>query len=299
MGHQFGSCTWLTRHSRGTAQKRAAPQFNVSRHLFTFRARHQTMKKILPLTLMFVVTTVLAQDAVQKEGCAQPKPPSQHRPAQEQKPGVSVQCGANTITQTYPTALAASSDATAKDSNVRAEGTSLWIALIAGASGVLGALAGALVSLIVARKNAQVQLQLETMRLRANVVTEERLRWLQDIRTRLSKLYREMDMQYSHLKRPVPTGQQAQVQQTLDAMSAEVMEQCNIVTLMLNPTKPDQADLRNALQSALAFIQNCFAQPATGIQSFNDQQYQSIKQSAFDALTRVGIQTWGKIKELE
>jgi hypothetical protein len=257
------------------------------------------MKKILTLTLLWAASTGFAQDAVQKQECGAPKPPSQHRPAQMPRPEVSVQCGANSINQTFPSAPSPSSSASAKNPSESAEDASLWVALIAGASGVLGALAGALASLVVARKNAQVQLQLETMRLRASVITEERLRWLQDVRARLSKLYREMDMQYSLLKRPIPTGQQAQVQQTLDAMSAEVMEQCNIVTLMLNPKKPDQASLRNELQSALAFMQDCFAQRSTGIQSFNDQHYQSIKQLAFDALTRVGIETWGQIKELQ
>lgn len=261
------------------------------------------MKKILPLALLLGATMSLAQDAVQKQECGAPKTPSQHRPAQALRPEVLVQCGENTITQTLPSAPfptpVASSNASGKESSARAEGSSLWVALIAGASGVLGAIAGALASLFVAKKNAQVQLQLETMRLKANVITEERLRWLQDIRARLSKLYREMDMQYNLLKRPVQTGQQQQVQQALDAMSAEIMEQCNIMTLMLNPTKLDQASLRDSLQSGLKFIQDCFMQRSTGIQSFNDQQYQSIKQSAFDALTRVGIQTWSQIKELQ
>lgn len=180
-----------------------------------------------------------------------------------------------------------------------AHDNSVWVAAVSGGAAVLGAFAGALVSYIVARRAAESQLQIETARLRATVVTTERLRWIQDIRQRLSQLYRQMDMQYNHLKRPVPQGQSAQVQQTLDTLSAEIMEQSNVITLMLNPNKPEQAALRDALQQAMSFLSECFNKKSEGTAIFNDPRYASIKQVAFDALTSIGIQTWDRIQKLE
>lgn len=176
---------------------------------------------------------------------------------------------------------------------------SVLVAAVSGGAAVLGAFAGALVSYLVAKKAAESQLQIETARLRATVVTTERLRWLQDIRQRLSQLYRQMDMQYNHLKRPVPQGQSAQVQQTLDALSAEIIEQCNVITLMLNPHKSEQAALRDALQEAMSFLSQCFTQKSKGVTSFDDLRYAAVKQTAFDALTSIGIQAWDRIQRLE
>ena len=181
-----------------------------------------------------------------------------------------------------------------------AQDKTVWVAALSGGAAVLGAFAGALVSYIVARQTADSQLQIETARLRANVVTTERLRWLQDIRQRLAQLSRQMDMQYNLLKRPVIQGQSTQQTQLMfDTLSAEIMEQSNIITLMLNPTKPYQSALRDALQEAMSFLAMCFDQKNRGIVSFDDSHYQSIKQAAFDALTNIGIKTWARIQKLE
>jgi len=176
--------------------------------------------------------------------------------------------------------------------------SSILVALITAAAGVLGAFAGAFASYLVARAKAKSDLDLETKRLQANVVATERLRWLQDIRQRLSTLYQQLDSQYNLLKRPVLPGQSATTQQQLDDMSSQVMEQCNMITLMLNPAKPDQAALRDALQGALQFTLLCFQQAAVGAKSFNDAQYSAYKQAAFDAMTRLGVDTWKQVKSL-
>lgn len=81
-------------------------------------------------------------------------------------------------------------------------------------------------------------------------------------------------------------------------MSAEIMGQCNMITLMLNPTKPDQAALRDALQRALAFMMPLFQQAQAGGNTFNKAEYTSYKQAAFDAMTRLGIDTWRQVKSL-
>ena len=176
--------------------------------------------------------------------------------------------------------------------------SSTLVALISAAAGVLGALAGGLASFLVARHQATSDSELETKRLQANLVATERLRWLQDIRERLSNLYKQLDLQYNYLKRPVATEASATTQQQLDALSGEIMGQCNMITLMLNPAKPDQAALRDALQRALAFMMPLFQQAQTDNSNFNEIEYMRYKQAAFDAMTRLGVDTWRQVKSL-
>jgi hypothetical protein len=176
---------------------------------------------------------------------------------------------------------------------------SVWIAAISGGAAVLGAFAGALVSYIIAKRAAESQLQIETARLRVTVVTTERLRWLQDIRQRLSKLYGQIDMQYYRLKHSVPKDQSAQFQQMLDTSSAEIIEQINVITLMLNPNKPEQAVLRQALEESTAFLFQYAAKERSNVVVSDDDRYVLIRGKAFDALTSIGIQTWDRIQKLE
>lgn len=178
------------------------------------------------------------------------------------------------------------------------QSSSTLIALISASAGVLGAFAGAFASYLVAREKAKSDIELESKRLQANVIATERLRWLQDIRQRMSTLYQQLDFQYNLLKRPVAHNQGTTTQQQLDDMSAEIMAECNMITLMLNPAKPDQAALRDAIQSALQFTQQCFQQAAVGSRNFNDHEYRTYKQAAFDAMTRLGVEAWKQVKSL-
>jgi hypothetical protein len=176
---------------------------------------------------------------------------------------------------------------------------SLWIAAVTGGAAILGAVVTAIFSYFVAKRTAETQQNIETKRLYATIITTERLRWLQDIRQRLSHLYTQLDMQYNQLKRPVQQGQQANAQAEFDKFSMEIMEQTNNITLMLNPSDPDQEKLAQSLQDKQAFLLQCFTQRSTVTVQFNDQQYAATKQAAFDALIGIGVETWKQIKELE
>ena len=147
------------------------------------------------------------------------------------------------------------------------------------------------------------------------MVTAEHLRWLQDIRQRLARFYVQLDMQYNYLKRPIPQTPEAKTdyQRQLDVFSNEVNEQCNIITLMINPQKPDQNNLKSALQESIIFIRGCVQKRNAIIAGmsglilglnddsiqFDELAYRKIKTKAFDSLTNIGIETWGRIKELE
>ena len=106
-------------------------------------------------------------------------------------------------------------------------------------------------------------------------------------------------MNYSLLKRPVNPQQNPGYQIQADEIAQKVMVQCNKIILLLNPAKPKQEKLRNACNGALEFFQSCVVQRNGGQFNFDDNQYASIKTSFFDALTEIGVETWGKIKELK
>lgn len=244
--------------------------------------------------LLFAFAPVWAEESGAKATCELPRPTQPRKPAQAVRPEISIVCGSNTVSQTVSMPpMPAVTTFPSPSGNVPA-GSSTLVALISAAAGVLGALAGGLASYLVARQKAKSDLELETKRLQANLVATERLRWLQDIRGRLSNFYKELDMQYNHLKRSVVSGSSATTQQQLDVFSSEIMGQCNMITLMLNPDKPDQAELRDTLQQGLVFMLKAFQQTA----AFDDTEYARLKQAAFDAMTRLGVETWRQVKSL-
>ena len=96
----------------------------------------------------------------------------------------------------------------------------------------------------------------------------------------------------------VAPGNIATIQRQHDEMSSEIMEQCNMIMLMLNPAKPDQANLYDVLQQVLKFIQRVFQQAPSTITNLDDIEYAGYKQAAFDAMTCLGVETWRQVKSL-
>jgi hypothetical protein len=79
----------------------------------------------------------------------------------------------------------------------------------------------------------------------------------------------------------------------------EIMEETNMITLMLNPGNSEQDAVRTALQEELRVLLECFAQRGHGPTELDDRRYAALKQTAFDALTSIGVSTWSSIKKLE
>jgi hypothetical protein len=178
------------------------------------------------------------------------------------------------------------------------DGSPLRVALVAGGSAVAGALLTAVLSYFGIRHTIRSQHAIEQQRLQATIVSAERLRWLQDIRFRMAGVYAKMDMQFNLLKRPVSEPQRSAKQSELDELSTDVMVQVNLIHLMLNPAKPAQAKLRNALQTNQAFLAAHFGDPHQAKTESSFLAYQQIKQEAFDALTEIGVETWKQVKAL-
>lgn len=244
--------------------------------------------------LLFPFAPVWAEESGAKVECEFSHPMLPHKPFQTVRPEIRIVCGSITVFQTVSMPPMPAITIIPSSSGNMSTGSSTLVALISAAAGIFGALAGGLASYLLARQKAKTDLELETKRLQANLVATERLRWLQDIRERLSNLYKQLDLQYNLLKRPMTSGSNATTQQQLDVMSSEIMEQCNMITLMLNPAKPDQAELRDTVQQVLKFMLTAFQQ--TGV--FNDTEYAELKQAAFGAMTRLGIETWRQVKTL-
>ncbi|EJF31673.1 MULTISPECIES: hypothetical protein [Enterobacteriaceae] len=248
--------------------------------------------------LLFTIAPVWAEGSGAKAICELPRPTLPRKSAQTVMPEISLVCGSNTVSQTVSMPPTPNITTVPTQSGNVPTSTSTIIALISGAAGIFGALAGGLASLYVARHKAKSDLELETKRLQANLVATERLRWLQDIRKRFSNLYSQLDMQYNFAKRTVDNSDIAIIQKQLDEMSSEIMEQCNMIMVMLNTAKPDQAKLYDVLQQVLRFIPRVFQQAPAKITNIHDKEYGEYKQAAFDAMTRLGVETWRQVKSL-
>lgn len=171
---------------------------------------------------------------------------------------------------------------------------SINIALISAGAALFGATIGAVVSYL----GLRISRDIEMRKLKAGLIATERLRWLQDIRERFSSFYGGMDIQFNLLKRPVTAGPEA-FQEILDGYSKSIAEQCNRITLMLNPAKKRQAELRQALSDAQLFFLKCISVKTLAAADFDDDAYAAIRKRAFNAITDIGIETWRQVKELE
>lgn len=176
--------------------------------------------------------------------------------------------------------------------------SSLRVALIAGGSAVAGALASAFLSYFGIRHTVSAQSKIERQKLHATVITTERLRWLQDMRLRLSTIYARMDTQLDLMNRVVYHPAFAPKQEQLDELSSEITVEINVLYVTLNPARPDHKALREALRNSEAFISKIMKNPALVQATAFDAGYQASKQSAFDAMTAIGIDAWSTIKEL-
>jgi len=180
-----------------------------------------------------------------------------------------------------------------------ASNSSMHIALVAGGSAVAGALASALLSYFGIVRTIRAQTLIERQKLHATVVPTERLRWLQDLRAKVAAFYAQIEMQLSHLERPVSAIQAAKYQETLDTLSMEVMSQCYAIFPMLDTAKEDQSKLRSALDSSLTFARARFAEKTNEGMRIDIAPFAKLKAEAFGALEEIGRKAWKKVQALE
>jgi len=121
---------------------------------------------------------------------------------------------------------------------------SLWVAVVAGGSAVLGAAVSACLAYFAASKAANIQKDiaaqhsaLEQKKLRASIVTSERLRWLQDLRSQVAEFYSYIDIQVMHIQRLLDPRVTPISRDDLDKISKEAGLKANLILLMLNREK--------------------------------------------------------------
>jgi len=164
----------------------------------------------------------------------------------------------------------------------------LWIAVITSLSTLLAAgIGGALLY-----KGTLNQIAVEEKKLKASIVTTERLRWLQDLRRQSCEFYANLDMHYNLLKRTTSN------QEKMDEYAEKVMVQSNMICTMLNPERTYQAAMRQSSQEALEHVLNCVGLKNQGSLNFDDDVYSRVKNTFFDSLTKVGTETWNQVREL-
>jgi hypothetical protein len=177
--------------------------------------------------------------------------------------------------------------------------SSMHIAFVAGGSAVAGALVSAVLSYFGIVHTIRAQTLIERQKLQASVVTTERLRWLQDLRSKVAAFYARIEMQLSHLERPVNVVQSDKYQETLDALSMEVMSQCYAIFPMLDTEKEEQSRLRSALDSSLIFARARFAEKTYDEMRIEMVPFAALKVEAFSALEEIGRKAWKKVQALE
>lgn len=183
--------------------------------------------------------------------------------------------------------------------NTKPDNKAIWVAAISSTSAIFGAGIGAFLLYRGTSKQITAQKETEERKLKVGLITAERLRWLQDIRTRSSDLYVNLDMHYNLLKRPINHQKDPSYQKQGDELARVVMLQSNQITFLLNPAKATQKKSIDAINNAMTFISECSCMRNINDLNFDDAKYASIKSAFFEAITEIGSETWKKIKSLE
>ncbi|EBY1977436.1 hypothetical protein ZH93_18415 [Salmonella enterica subsp. enterica serovar Corvallis] len=184
------------------------------------------------------------------------------------------------------------------EENTKPDNSAIWIAIISSISAIAGAAIGAFLLYRGTNKQIKSAAATEDKKLKATIITAERLRWLQELRSRSSEFYANLDMNYSLLKRQINPQTTPAYQQAGDELAKTVMIECNQIILLLNPKKHNQQTMRDKCNEALTFFQECVELRNKGSFNFDDVKYAEIKSQYFNALTEIGIETWKQIKEL-
>ena len=183
---------------------------------------------------------------------------------------------------------------------------SLWVAAIAGGSAVLGAGVSALLAYFASSKSAatqlavaQTQAELEQRKLRASIVTTERLRWLQDLRSKVAEFYSYIDMQTMHIARILDPQVAPISRDELDAISKEAGLRANMLLLLLNRQNAEQEELFLSINNAMHFINNALRDIGGSSIPPNRIEITKIKQASYDAMRKIGATAWKKVQGLE
>ncbi|MFT5722455.1 MAG: hypothetical protein ACI9W6_002784 [Motiliproteus sp.] len=170
----------------------------------------------------------------------------------------------------------------------------LWVAGITGATAVLTALATS----VIAYKMNKNTLTLEREKIKAEIITKERMLWLKQLRENASDLFSDMDLFYSLLKsdRSSPTVEK---QKELSKLSKPILTKSNALMFCLIKKDDAQLALYNSINEIQKFMVE-YPKTRSSVESANpDEEYIALKESFTTAMENIGSETWRQIKGLE
>ncbi|WP_295570511.1 hypothetical protein [uncultured Stenotrophomonas sp.] len=175
----------------------------------------------------------------------------------------------------------------------------VWVAVVTAVAALLGALVSAWAGFIGMSRSAKSQGEIERAKLQATLVTAERLRWLQDLRSKIASFFTHVELQLDLLSRPHSNESRASVQQSLDDMSKQVAADGNAILLILDTEKDGQRELAESINNWLKYMNDQFSKTEHGPVKRDVPHCSKLKSEAFDALRIIGQKAWKKVQALE
>ena len=140
------------------------------------------------------------------------------------------------------------------------------------------------------------QERVETNKLKVSLVTAERLRWLQDLRTRVSTYYADAEQLTELLIVPVDAREERQRKIELNRLQRELRIAANNITLMLSPLDSEQQKLIDQIKSTRDHVSGYMSQEALQPQMGD---IAIDREEALASLTKVGSEAWRQVQALE
>ncbi|CAN7534053.1 hypothetical protein LJR143_003637 [Pseudoxanthomonas sp. LjRoot143] len=144
--------------------------------------------------------------------------------------------------------------------------------------------------------NLDRQDRLENSKLKVSLVTAERLRWLQDLRERVSAYFADAEELVDLLRVPASPLEEKSRNDELGRLHRELRTAANNITLMLSPGDPDQQKLIDQITSTRDHI--------NGYMSAEPDEPRPVeiaqnRDKALSSLTVVGAEAWRQVQALE
>ena len=144
--------------------------------------------------------------------------------------------------------------------------------------------------------NLDRQDKLEANKLKVSLVTAERLRWLQDLRGKVSAFYADAEELTDLLRIPHSPLEESRRKSELARLHRELRIAASNITLMLSPGDPDQQRLIGQIKSTRDHIAGYMSEDGTEPRL---EEITEDREDALASLTIVGAEAWRQVQALE
>lgn len=170
-------------------------------------------------------------------------------------------------------------------------GSKYLIAIIAASSGILGASIPTIIQFFANRRLAENEKERLILQIKADVITRQRQTWIDSIRNTAKDLIAEFNKVYNL----ADGSAKAITKEEFDKLHFEVRQKMAYIELHLNPNKPEQKAIVDAMNS----VNNALHRYAINRSEEHDAQYSQAMDKLASSLIVVFGLTWKKIKNLE